>query len=173
MTTADGRRPAGARPPVPDPPVPVPPVPVPPVPVPPVETSLTRADGTPLLAVGTRSDGTAVELRLEGELDVAGSEPLRRHIAAVIAAHDPQRLLLDLSGLSFADSSGLAVFVWAHKEMTGRGREFCLRRPQPKVLRVLHITGLHTRLDVTGTGGAEPGAPDEDGPFGTYRRTVR
>ncbi|MGW5417273.1 STAS domain-containing protein, partial [Actinomadura geliboluensis] len=144
MTTADGRRPAGARPTAPDPPA---------------EIGLTCPDGTPLLAVGTRLDGTTVELLLEGELDVAGSEPLRRHIAAVIAAHDPHRLLLDLSGLSFADSSGLAVFVWAHKEMTGRGHGLCLRRPQPKVLRVLHVTGLHTRLDVAGVAGPAPGDP--------------
>lgn len=113
------------------------------------EGGATCAAGGLLLAVGTHADGTTVELRLQGELDVASADTLRRNIGAAITDHDPHRLLLDLSELSFADSSGLSAIVWAHKVMSERGRQLSLHHPQASVLRVLHLTGLHTRLHVT------------------------
>lgn len=108
-----------------------------------------QASGPLLLAITVRRDGSTTELHLNGELDIATADELRRHIAEVVAAHDPERLLLDLSGLSFADSSGLSVMVWAHQLMTGRGRQLRLQRPQSRVLRILNISGLHRRLHIT------------------------
>ncbi|NED49705.1 STAS domain-containing protein, partial [Micromonospora aurantiaca] len=67
----------------------------------------------------------------------------------MIDRHDPHRLLLDLSELSFADSSGLAVLVWAHQVMTGHGRQLRLHHPQSRVLRIMNIAGLHNRLHIT------------------------
>jgi anti-anti-sigma factor len=107
-----------------------------------------------MLAITVRKDGSTTELHLNGELDIATAEELRRHIAEVIAAHDPDRILLDLSELSFADSTGLAVMVWAHQLMSGRGRQLRLSRPQSRVLRILSISGLHRRLHIIPAGPA-------------------
>ncbi|NEA24626.1 anti-sigma factor antagonist [Actinomadura bangladeshensis] len=107
------------------------------------------AGGALLVAVDVRPHDSTAELRLRGELDAAASEDLRRHIGAVIDRHDPHRLLLDLSELSFADSSGLAVLVWAHQVMTGHGRQLRLHHPQSRVLRIMNIAGLHNRLHIT------------------------
>ncbi|WP_131732818.1 STAS domain-containing protein [Actinomadura formosensis] len=120
---------------------------------------VTCAGGTLRLAIGAQQDGATMEVRLNGELDMASSDDLRHHIGAVIAAHDPHRLLLDLSELSFADSSGLAVLVWAHQAMSRRGRQLRLHHPQTRVLRVLHVSGLHTRLHITEANiGESPGS---------------
>ncbi|GAA2159658.1 hypothetical protein GCM10009727_71740 [Actinomadura napierensis] len=88
-------------------------------------------------------------LRLHGELDVATAAGLHRHIAVVLNEHDPHRLLLELSELTFTDSSGLAVMVWAHQSLDRRGRQLRLYHPHPRVLRILQVTGLHTRLHIT------------------------
>ncbi|WP_165964671.1 STAS domain-containing protein, partial [Actinomadura sp. KC216] len=122
------------------------------VPIPPVADEnarahqLTHACG---LMVGVEHDGSTTTVFLHGELDIAGAGRLGDHIAAVIAEHDPHRLLLELSELAFTDSSGLAVMVWAHQVMDRRGRQARLHHPQPRVLRLLHVTGLHTRLHIT------------------------
>ncbi|MFC4052750.1 STAS domain-containing protein [Actinomadura syzygii] len=113
-----------------------------------------HASGPLMLAITVRKDGSTTELLLNGELDIATAEELRRHIAEVIAAHDPDRILLDLSELSFADSTGLAVMVWAHQLMSGRGRQLRLWRPQSRVLRILNISGLHRRLHIIPSGPA-------------------
>ncbi|WP_030171606.1 STAS domain-containing protein [Spirillospora albida] len=109
---------------------------------------LTCGNGALVLKVEVRGEEAAAELRLSGHVDVITAAELREHIGAVIAGHDPHLLLMDLSGVGLVDSSGLSLMVWAHQEMTGRGRRFALRHPQPRVLRVLRMTGLHTRLDI-------------------------
>lgn len=103
------------------------------------------------LHIDIRRDGRTTVLRLTGELDMATADVLRHHILLALGQHDPDRLLLDLTGLEFADSSGLAAMVWAHRLLTERGRQLRLYRPQPGVRRVLHVTGLHTRLHITET----------------------
>ncbi|TYB49754.1 STAS domain-containing protein [Actinomadura chibensis] len=112
-----------------------------------------HASGPLMLAITVRRDGSTTELHLHGELDIATAEELRWHISEVITAHDPDRILLDLSELSFADSTGLSVMVWAHQLMSGRGRQLRLWRPQSRVLRILNISGLHRRLHII------PGCP--------------
>ena len=119
------------------------------------------------LDIDIRHDGRTTVLRLTGELDMATADVLRRHVLLVLGQHDPDRLLLDLTGLDFTDSSGLAVMVWAHQLLTSRGRQLRLYRPQPGVRRVLHVTGLHTRLHITET----PLPPRRYG--ATYAATMR
>ncbi|QXJ22276.1 STAS domain-containing protein [Actinomadura graeca] len=126
------------------------------------------ADSVLMLAVDVQQDGSTTVLRLSGELDVATADDLRFHIRAAVEAHAPQRLLLDLSQLGFADSSGLSVLVWAHQLMSDRGHQLRLHHPQPQVMRVLHITGLHTRLHIT-----ERGADGAGRATGTDRRHSR
>ena len=128
--------------------------------------STTQRPASKLLDIGIERDGSTTVLRLVGELDMATADELRRHILLVLDQHDPHRILLDLSELSFTDSSGLAAMVWAHQQLASRGRQLRLHHPQAMVRRVLHITGLHTRLHITetpqpprrsGTGAGSPG----------------
>ncbi|WP_169806850.1 STAS domain-containing protein [Actinomadura macra] len=126
----------------------VPPVPSPAL-TPPAAGTDAYTGSVLLLAVDVHHDGTTTELRLSGELDVATADELRHHIRMAVNAHNPHRLLLEMSGLGFADSSGLSVLVWAHQLMSERGHQLRLHHPQPQVMRVLHITGLHTRLHIT------------------------
>jgi anti-anti-sigma factor len=116
---------------------------------PPPTTSVSCAGGLLVLTILVHPDEPTTELRLTGELDCATADDLRHHIAVAIDAHDPHRLLLDLSGLDFIDSSGLSVMVRAHQLMARRGRRLYLHDPQPRVRRILHIAGLHTRLHIT------------------------
>jgi anti-anti-sigma factor len=112
---------------------------------------------SPLLGIDIQRDGRTTVLRLTGELDLATADELRRHVLLALDRHEPDRLLLDLSGLSFTDSSGLAAMVWAHQLLTDRGRQLRLRSPQPLVRRALYVTGLHTRLHITETPPARGG----------------
>jgi anti-anti-sigma factor len=114
-----------------------------------VHTKTHQTIVAPPLEISVQRDGHTTLLRLAGELDMATADELRRHILMALEHHDPHRLLLDLSKLDFTDSSGLAALVWAHQLLSSRGRQLRLHHPQPQVRRVLHITGLHTRLHIT------------------------
>lgn len=55
---------------------------------------------------------------------------------------DSERLVVDLAGLTFIDSSGISELLRVSETVGGRGQHFELRDPSPPIRRVLEITGL-------------------------------
>lgn len=87
--------------------------------------------------------------RLRGELDVAAYDAA---VAAAAPLFDAMGdVTLDLSDLSFVDSSGIRLFIQLHKALAGRGA-LILRAPTPHVGYILEIAGLPEigiRLEMT------------------------
>lgn len=76
-----------------------------------------------------------------GEIDLATAPALRTELLAALVRHSP-RLVLDLSGVTFLDSTGLAVLVAVHRRARAAGGELSLFGPQPVVRKLLGITYL-------------------------------
>jgi anti-anti-sigma factor len=86
--------------------------------------------------VASGDDGTAT-VTVEGELDISNVERLEQAAEPIIEAK-PNRLVVDLRGLRFADSSAIAVWVrWA--SVVG---EIELRNPSPLLREVITKMGL-------------------------------
>jgi anti-anti-sigma factor len=83
------------------------------------------------------SQDGVVTLRVSGQLDVETGPELDRHLAdaAVEAAN---RIVLEVDGVDFMDSSGIAILLSA----TSRGSQVELHNPTTAVRRVIDITGL-------------------------------
>lgn len=62
-----------------------------------------------------------------------------------------QRVVLDLSGVSFCDSSGLNVLLWAWRWAEGAGAVLVLACVPPVLRRMLSMTGVDSVLRVCGT----------------------
>jgi anti-anti-sigma factor len=93
-------------------------------------------------AVGTDADGNAV-VTISGELDISGVDALEARVAPVLE-RPPARLIVDVSGLRFADSSAIALWVrWATLV-----EDFELRHPAPLLVRVIGGMGLTEKLAV-------------------------
>lgn len=92
------------------------------------------------IARASLGDGT-VWIRALGEIDITTSGQLRAVIAAALAER-PERLILDLAGVPFADSQLVHVL----EETRGHGAErivdVLVVRGRPQVLRLLAICGL-------------------------------
>lgn len=85
------------------------------------------------------------ELHLEGVLDVRSTTDVR------IALHDAVDngdgdLVLDLTGVSSLDITGLGLIVGAHRRAGRRERRLVLTGVRPDVYRVLVVTRLHRIL---------------------------
>jgi anti-anti-sigma factor len=89
------------------------------------------------------ADGSPV-VRLCGELDISNAHSLRDAMETVVAAH-PSRVVFDLGELTFMDSSGIAVMVYAANNVP----TVELRQASLIVRRVIEATGLSDilRLD--------------------------
>jgi anti-anti-sigma factor len=102
------------------------------------------------LEVTVRPDGGRAVVRLCGELDIACSDELRRHLNEARREHG-EHLVLDLADLEFMDSNGLSVIVACYKAATAAGGSLTLAGPRAIVRRTLEITGLHRRIPVQAT----------------------
>ncbi|MFF5181406.1 STAS domain-containing protein [Micromonospora sp. NPDC000316] len=86
-------------------------------------------------------DGGGVCLRLAGELDMSTAGELTAAIDRLTAAGE-RRMLLDLSDLTFCDSTGMAVFVRGDNRVAADGGWLRLVGASGRVDRVLRVTGL-------------------------------
>ncbi|MEO3770284.1 STAS domain-containing protein [Micromonospora sp. B9E7] len=85
-------------------------------------------------------DGGAC-LRLTGELDLSTAPQLTAAIEELTAAGET-RVLLDLTDLTFCDSTGMAVFVRGDNQAAAEGGWLRLTGANGRVERVLRVTGL-------------------------------
>ena len=81
-------------------------------------------------------DGCAV-VSLRGELDLADAAAVTAALTAV-AARDPV-IIVDLAGLEFIDSSGVAALARGRTQARLAGGDLVLAAPQRKVMRLLAI----------------------------------
>lgn len=82
-------------------------------------------------------------IRVEGELDLAVADQLQTVIEGALGV---DRVLVDLSGCEFIDSTGIAVLIRAREAIAADGGSLSICSPRQQVLRVLDVTGL-TQLD--------------------------
>jgi anti-anti-sigma factor len=83
----------------------------------------------------------------QGGLYFDTSDPLRDALLVLGAAERPH-LVLDLSGVTTCDSSGLNLLAQTHRLATRRGGWLRLVAPQPHVRRALEITNLTRVFDI-------------------------
>lgn len=88
------------------------------------------------MRVEERGDGELLVV-LAGELDVNSLAALRPQVDDLLGRSDPT-LTVDLTEVSFMDSSGLAVLL----ELAHRFGPLAVRRPTPIVRRVIASAGL-------------------------------
>jgi anti-sigma B factor antagonist len=94
-----------------------------------------------------QTDDRAV-LRLTGELDVATAPRLREEIDS-LTERCVWTVSVDMSSLSFIDSSGMAALVAALKRLRAGGGELTLHSPNLSAMKVLAITGLDKLFPIT------------------------
>lgn len=86
------------------------------------------------------------ELKVHGEVDLGGGKDLQRALEAVVEGGG--RVVVNLCGCTFLDSSGLSALIRTAREAPEPGRfaVYCL--PEGTVRQVFSLTRAHTVLDV-------------------------
>ena len=82
-----------------------------------------------------------LEVHVAGDLDIATSGLLGRELHDLLDLDLPY-IGVDLSGVSFIDSSALSVLVRTHERAQNKGHRLELLRPSPACVKVFAITGL-------------------------------
>lgn len=109
--------------------------------------------------VSSESANESTLVRVAGEVDLYAAPRLENELEGVIRS-GAKRVIVDLTGVPFLDSSGLAVLLGAARKL-GRGN-LVLTGVQPQIARVLLTTGaswLLTIADNPGESAGEMGDP--------------
>lgn len=85
--------------------------------------------------------------RMRGDLDVQGVEQARVEMLR-IEAQEPALLVLDLSRLSFLDSTGMGLLAAAGAHARDAGRRLVVVRPGPLVGRAFALAGFEDAWEV-------------------------
>lgn len=94
----------------------------------------------PALSIGERWDAEVAIATVRGEIDISTVGILSERLGR-LAGKNPQRLVIDLAGVSFVDSSGLGGFVRIRKVLPPEC-PVVIRSPQRRVRQLFKITGL-------------------------------
>jgi anti-sigma B factor antagonist len=95
------------------------------------------------LNVSSRSHGDHVIVTAGGEIDLYTAPKLQADLAAIIDGAAPVvRVVLDMSGVEFCDSTGMNVLLGALRHARERGGELELAAPRPAIVKILQVTGL-------------------------------
>jgi anti-sigma B factor antagonist len=96
----------------------------------------------------SESAGDAVVVRLKGEFDVSAESLFSRAITDGVMQDGYLTVIVDLSELSFLDSTGLHALLRARDVARGRGMRLVVSRPQPAIRRVMDLAGVGNEFEI-------------------------
>jgi anti-sigma B factor antagonist len=100
-----------------------------------------------ILDVQSEDRNGLVHVALRGELDLSTVGKVQDELRRVEAS-SPRVVVLDLSKLTFLDSTGLRCLVTADERARDEGRRVVIVRGPEAVQRVFSITRLEDRLEM-------------------------
>ena len=89
----------------------------------------------------SESNGTLTAV-LSGELDHCLASEVRAAIDEKLIRRRPGLLVLDISRISFMDSSGLGLIMGRYTVCKRYGASFCLRGADGRAMKILELAGL-------------------------------
>lgn len=94
------------------------------------------------------SSGGVLRIFLHGEMDHHSAKEARERTDALIENERPAALLIDASGITFCDSSGLGYIMGRFKKMKETGGETRVIHPSRPVARMLALSGMDRLVKV-------------------------
>jgi anti-sigma B factor antagonist len=109
----------------------------------------------PTVTLAEHKIGDIPVIAVTGELDLASTPALRELLEAHLAAGSAT-IVVDLTAVTFLDSTALGVLVSAFKRCRELGGDLRLAITEPRILKLFTITGLHDMFSISPSGDPAP-----------------
>jgi anti-sigma B factor antagonist len=87
-------------------------------------------------------------IKLEGKITIGSGDSQLREVISNALAAGKNKILLDMSGVTTIDSSGIGELVGSYTTVTNRGGKLKLLHLPAKLNELLHVTQLITVFEV-------------------------
>ena len=99
--------------------------------------------------ITSKRDGGELSIFLSGELDHHAARCAIPEISKIIDSELPLKLIFDMSGISFMDSSGIAIVIGGYKKATALGGEFSVINVPNQAYKVFLAAGICKIINIT------------------------
>jgi anti-sigma B factor antagonist len=99
------------------------------------------------ITVDVKEKDSSVEVKVSGEIDAYTAPQLREKLFP-ISEKEGVEIVVDLSDVSYMDSTGLGVFVGVFKKVRSNNGKFQLIGLSDRLKRLFEITGLADIIDI-------------------------
>lgn len=114
-----------------------------------------------MVSVSSRRDGGALTVAVSGEIDLATSPVVTEAITGALASGGVRTVDVDLSDVTFLDSSGISLLLKGRRDADERGVGYRVTGAHGTPLEILEIAGVWQHLSRS----ADPSSPpDSAGP---------
>lgn len=97
---------------------------------------------TDRLDINVEDGEEQILVRLHGRLGIDSSPDLRDRLLAILQGQPPKTVIVDLTEVSYIESSGIATLLEALKIARNRRATLCLKGLQGRIVRLFEVTGL-------------------------------
>ena len=87
---------------------------------------------------------------IRGEIDHHNAKSAREQLDKIIDREQPITFGLDLSGVTFCDSSGLGLVMGRSRKCSAVGSTMVIRNPSAAAFKILEIAGMDKLLKIEG-----------------------
>lgn len=107
--------------------------------------------------------GSILSIHIRGEIDHHTAAGIRQGIDATLFEKRPKKLILDLSAVSFMDSSGLGLIMGRYSVMKELGGEMTVWNPSPETRSILTLAGMERLVRIEYPPDSRPSEPPRAG----------
>ncbi len=100
--------------------------------------------------IDIKKDGAQILAVLTGELDHHSATKTRQALDEIISAVKAPQLTLDMSGVTFMDSSGLGVVLGRYRAVTERGGRLYIGGASRTAEKILRMAGVYSLVEKRG-----------------------
>ncbi len=93
-------------------------------------------------AIDVQRNKDVVQVTIGGEIDAHTSPQLRACLLDQVVRGGGDTVLIDLTSVTFCDSTALGVLVGTHRRLQGEGRRLEIRAPSPSIRHLFEVSGL-------------------------------
>lgn len=105
------------------------------------------------MPVTTELSGSRLTARLGGDIDHHTAAAMRSEIDLAVRMNAVDELLLDFSGVTFMDSSGIGLVMGRSKLMSELGGRCLILDPPAYIIKVMKLSGIDKLCPIVGEGG--------------------
>ncbi len=110
------------------------------------------------IEIASSDDGTEARVQVSGEIDSSNAHEVHSVVAVLAGWDETQRVVVDLSAVTFMDSSGISALLLCLGELRKMDRALEVVGAQGPALRVLELTGVIGMLSPPSVAATNPTA---------------